>query len=183
MSEIHIEYDASELKDYTNIFPEDSISDQICKEILFLPFEEVKEKFLFGTILSKVNHYSKPYRIEFIDIKFIDNRNVNIYLKVKNTEGLGLPKIIPHKKSWFIIGTGPNSKSFDIEMVDNMEEYSHAYERLFSGEYDFAYFCTLDENLEIIDWHTFYDYFDPINKESVIEVRKTILKKYKNYMS
>jgi hypothetical protein len=93
-----------------------------------------------------------------------------------------IPKLIPDKRAWFIVGTGPHSKFMDVEMVNDMEDYSREYNRLFGNEHSFAYFCTLNERLEVIDWHCFYDYNDEENMKYLEEAKKDIIKIYKKWM-
>jgi len=93
-----------------------------------------------------------------------------------------VPKLIKENRAWFLVGTGPHSEHLDVEIVNDMDEYSRTYSRLFGNDHDFAYLCTLDETLEIIDWHTFYDINNVTTMEFLEQAKKDILKKYKKWM-
>ena len=182
MSDFVVEYDLDELGEYSKSFPKDVVTRDIMERLLFMTPEEARGELKIFRILDKIVPYDKSYRLEYIDLEVIPNSTIVLYVKVKDKNGLTVPKLIPYGKVWFLVGTGPCSKFFDIELCLDMDDYCSAYKRLFDGEYDFAYFCTMNQNLEIIDWHTFYDYYDKHNQQILEEVRKIIAKKYPEHV-
>ena len=178
-----IDYDFSEFGDKLKMldFPKETIYNDILKRLIFMTPDEARDEILYNHLLLDITGFTKPYSLEAEGLEMVDEKIV-LFLKVKDTDGMNVPKLIPWNGAWFLIGTGPHSEMFDIEMCFNMEEYSYAYRKLFGNEHSFAYFCTLDQDLEVIDWHTFYDYNDENNRELVNDVRTRILHEYKKYM-
>jgi hypothetical protein len=179
MSDLIIGYNITELK-YVE-FPESIITEKLLERLVFNTIEEVRQEIHFNNVLNKIMHYTDPYRLECESIQ-MEGDDISIHIKVKDIHGASAPRLIPYKRGWFIVGTGPHSKEMDVEMVNDIEEYVSMFKRLFSGEHSFAYFCTLNENLEIIDWHSFYDFYDEENKNYVENAKKEILNKYSKYM-
>jgi hypothetical protein len=174
-----IDYDLAELKGLN--FPKDTLTEKITEKILFMTPEEAREELKWNRVLEKIVPYSKPYRLQMEGLEIVDEKIV-LFIKVKDRDGVNTPRLIPYKKAWFLIGTGPHSKGVDVEMVNDRGEYVSVYNRLFGEEHSFAYFCTLDETLEIIDWHSFYDFYDEENKKYLEQAKKEILKKYSKWM-
>ena len=182
MEDVEIIFDVSELGEFKDQFPLEELSEKIIGEILHNTVDVAKEKLMFDGLLSKYVHYSKPYRLEINDYEkeFLydyETKSLILSIKVKDKDGLNTPKLIQHKKCWIIVDV--IFGGINIHLCNDLEEYCRTYSKLFSGEYNYAYLCTLDHNLEIIDWHNFWDGHDKENTELIEKARKLVLKKYK----
>ena len=172
MTNIQMNYDVSELKEYSNEFNPKVINEMISKEILFRDIKEIEKDFKFKQI--KMNDYTKPYMVEFVDINMDNDRNTILNLKVKDSAGRTCPKLVPYNKNWYVCGN--SIKEFDISECDSLESISRVFENKYSGEFDFAYICVIDHNLEVVDWNYFYDWYD--NQEYISKLKNEISSNY-----
>jgi len=179
MSKLLVSYDTNELQNVE--FPHHAITEKLTERFIFMRIEDVREEVNYNNVLSKIISYTDPYQLISESIE-MEGEDISMHIKVKDIQGMSIPRLIPYKRAWFIVGTGPHSKNMDIEMVNDMDEYARSYRNHFKGEFDFAYFCTLNEKLEIIDWHGFYDFYDEKNKKYVETARKEIIRRYPKYM-
>jgi len=168
MANLNVNYDVNELGEFSNEFNPEVINEILIKKLLFKQVDDIKESFKFREI--NIDDYKKPYRIEFVDVKMDENHNTILNLKVKDRAGRTCPRLVPYKKKWFVCGNGP--VKFKISECESLEDIARVFERNYSGEYDFAYMCVIDHNLEVVDWNSFYDWYG--SQEQLIEIKKEI---------
>ena len=172
MVNIHINYDLNEIEKFKDEFNYEPINEILVKNLLFQKFDEIKESFKYEQI-DLINDYTKPYYIDLVKIELDENNDTIINLKVKNKDGRTCPRLVPYGKSWFVCGDG--SRLNNIDVCDSLESIARVFKNRYSGEYSFKYMCVIDNNLEVVDWNSFYNWYD--NQDYVKTLKENILEK------
>ena len=176
MNNLNIKFDVNELGEYGKDFDPTEIINTLSEQIMFKDIEKIREDFKFEKI--KLNDYKDPYRVEFKNIEIDENKDTILNLKVKDQNGRTCPRLVPYGEGWFVCGNGPK---IDIDICDSLESISNVFSNKYSGEYDFAYMCVIDENLEVVDWNSFYDFYE--NQDCIKEFKEKIIKKFPDFVN
>ncbi len=179
MSKLVINYNTDEVTDFINQIPLKLISEQINNSLFAMTCDEAQEEIRYNNFLETLSNIAKPYKFEQIDKIYLSNTgDIVLDLKVKDRYQRKAPMLVPYNSVWFVCSNGPTLD--DITMCDSFEEVCSTFNKKFSGEWSFTYLCIMDDMLNVIDWHTFYDYFE--NKDDIKKIREIISKEYRKYL-